>query len=98
MNRRLLDALIGGAALVGTGIVIATAAPKGPVFIAGDQPVTEDQIRKKLLSDSYSNVHIVRQGRYFEATGARDGKTDKIRVDSQTGRLAVDDDDDDDDD
>ncbi len=98
MARRLLDAMIGGTALVGMAIVIATAAPRGAVFIAGDQPVTEDQVRQKLLSDGYSNVQIVRQGRYYEATGAKDGKADKVRVDSRTGRLAVNGDGDDDDD
>lgn len=97
MNRRLLVWTIGGVLLVGvTGELIATAEQsKGPVFIAGDQPVTEDQIRQKLQSEGYSNVQIVRQGRYFEAMGSKDGQTGRITVDSQTGRLQADDDDDD---
>jgi hypothetical protein len=99
MNRRLLVTLIGGTALAAAaGALIATAAPRGGVFIAGDHPVTEDQIREKLLSDGYANIQIVRQGRYFEAIGGKDGKPTKVRVDSQTGRLADNDDDDDDDD
>ena len=98
MNRRLLAALIGGATVIGaTGVWIATAAPtKGPVFIAGDQPVTEEQVRQKLMADGYLNVLILRQGRYFQAMGAKDGKVGKFVVDAQTGRLASDDDDDDD--
>jgi hypothetical protein len=95
MNRRLVVALIGGAALVAaTGILIATAEPRGAVFIAGDQPVTEAKVREKLQSDGYSNIQIIRQGRFFEATRSKDGKTGKILVDARTGRLAVDDDDD----
>jgi hypothetical protein len=96
MNRRLAAALLGGAMLVATtGVLIATAQPRGAVFIQGDQPVTEAQIREKLQSDGYSNIQIVRQGNLFEALGSKDGKTGKVLVDARTGRLADDDDDDD---
>ena len=98
MDRRLLVGAIGGVLLVGAaGVLVATAErSKGPVFIPGDQPVSEDQIRQKLQSEGYSNVQIVRQGGYFEAIGSKDGQTGKVVVDSQTGRLRTDDDDDDD--
>jgi hypothetical protein len=69
---------------------------KGPVFIAGDQPVSEDQVRQKLQSDGWSNVQIVRDGRYFEAMGSKNGQTTKVAVDAQTGRLRTTDDEDDD--
>jgi hypothetical protein len=96
MKRRVVVALIGGTALMGaTGVLIATAQPKGAVFIAGDQPVTEAQVREKLQSQGYSNIQIVRQGRFFEAIGSKDGTTGKVVVDARTGRLADDDDDDD---
>jgi hypothetical protein len=99
MDRRLLMTLIGGIALAAAaGALIATAEPRGAVFIPGDQSVTEDQVRQKLSSDGYSNIQIVRQGRYFEAIGTKDGKPTKVRVDQQTGRLASNDDDGDDDD
>jgi predicted aspartyl protease len=89
-------ALIGGTALVAaTGVLIATAQPRGTVFIAGDQPVTEAQVREKLQSDGYANIQIARQGHFFEATGSKDGKTGKVLVDGRTGRLTDDDDDDD---
>ena len=62
--------------------------------------MTEDQVRQKLQSDGWSNVQIVRDGRYVEAIAAKDGQDCKIVVDSQTGRLRAgeraDDDDDDD--
>ena len=94
MNRRLVVALIGETAVAAaTGVLIATA--QGAVFIAGDQPVTEAQVREKLQSDGYANIQIVRQGRFIEALGSKDGKTGKILVDARTGRLADDDDDDD---
>jgi hypothetical protein len=96
MNRRVIVALVGGTALVAaTGVLIATAQPRGAVFIAGDQPVTEAQVREKLQSEGYSNIQIVRQGRFLEAMGSKDGTTGKVVVDARTGRLAADDDDDD---
>jgi hypothetical protein len=96
MNGRLLIWAMVGIFLVGAmGVLIATAEQsKGAAFIAGDQPVTEDQVRQKLQSEGYSNVQIVRQGQYFEAMGSKDGQTGRVTVDSQTGRLRDDDDDD----
>lgn len=98
MDRRyVIAALIGGmGAVAATGVVIATAESRGPVFIAGDKPVTEEQIRTKLQADGYGDIRVVREGQYFEATGAKDGKLAKLRIDARTGRLAADDDDDDD--
>ena len=100
MNRKLMWALGGsGLLIVATGLVIVMAEPTtGPPFIPGDQPVTEDQVRQKLQADGWSNVQIVRDGRYFEAIASKDGQSTKMMVDSQTGRLraAADDDDDDD--
>lgn len=98
MNRNLKIA-IGGAALLAaaTGLAIVMAEPsRGPAFIAGDQPVSEDQVRQKLQADGWSNVQLVRTGRYFEAIASKDGQNSKIVVDSQTGRLRAGDDDDDD--
>jgi hypothetical protein len=76
---------------------MVTAEPtRGPVFIAGDQPVSEDQVRQKLQSDGWSNVQILREGRYLEAMGSKGGQTVKVAVDAQTGRLRAAEDDDDD--
>ena len=96
MTRRFAAGLVTAAALLAAaGVVIATAQPRGAVFIAGDQPVTETQVRDKLQSQGFTNVQIARQGNYFEAVGSKDGKTGKVVVDARTGRLADDDDDDD---
>ena len=98
MNRRIVAALIGGTALVAaTGLLIATAQPRGAVFIAGDRPVTEVQVREKLQSNGYSNILTIQRGNTIEAMGVKDGQTGKVLVNAQTGRLAGDGDDDDDD-
>jgi hypothetical protein len=98
MNR-LIVGVIGGALLAGgAGLMIAKAQQAGaPAFIAGDRPVTAEQVREKLQTDGWSNIVISRNGRYIEVTGSRDGQAGKMAVDSQTGRLRADADDDDDD-
>jgi hypothetical protein len=96
VDRRWILAAVGLVLLGLAGVAMVTAEPsKGPVFIAGDQPVTEDQVRQKLQSDGWSNVQIVRDGKYFEAIGSKNGETTKVAVDAQTGRLRAEDDDDD---
>ena len=89
--------LLGGGLLLlataGAAMVIAEPS-KGPVFIAGDKPVTEDQVRQRLQSDGWSAVQIVQDGGYFEAMASKNGQTTKLVVDAQTGRLRGDDDDD----
>jgi hypothetical protein len=97
--KRLIAFVIGVALLAGSvGLMIANAqqAP-GPAFIAGDRPVTAEQVREKLQTDGWSNVVISRNGRYIEVSGSRNGEVGKMAVDSQTGRLRTDADDDDDD-
>jgi hypothetical protein len=101
MNQKLMWTIGTGSALLaaGVGFAIVMAEPtEGPVFIAGDKPVTEDQVRQKLQSEGWLNIQIARDGRYLEATGSKDGQTNTVEVDSQTGRLRADNDDDDDDD
>ena len=67
---------------------IATAEESlGPAFIKGGGPVTEDQVRQEMLAEGYSNPQVVREGQYFEAMGTKDGQTQKLVVDLQTGRL-----------
>jgi UDP-N-acetyl-D-mannosaminuronic acid transferase (WecB/TagA/CpsF family) len=67
------------------------------VLIAGDRPVTAEQVMEKLRTDGWSNIVISRNGRYIQVTASRDGQTNTMTVDSQTGRLRADGDDDDDD-
>jgi len=67
------------------------------VLIAGDRSVTAEQVWEKLKSDGWSNIVIARNGRYLRVTAARNGQTETMTVDAQTGRLRAGDDDDDDD-
>lgn len=97
MNRLLIWTVAGACIAGATALAFVTAEPtKGPVFIAGDQPVSEDQVRQKLQSDGWSNVQMTREGRYFEAIASKDGQSRRLEVDSQTGRLRAEAEDDDD--
>ena len=96
-----LPAWILAAALLAVvaGFMIANAQQsQDSVLIAGDRPVTAEQIWEKLRTDGWSNIVISRNGRYIQVTASRDGQTNTMTVDSQTGRLRAGDDDDDDDD
>jgi hypothetical protein len=98
MNR-LIAYTIGAALLVAAaGFMIANAQQSSaPAFIAGDRPVTTEQVREKLQSDGWSNVVLSRNGKYIEVTGSVNGQADKMAVDSETGRLRPNANDDDDD-
>jgi hypothetical protein len=99
MNRAILWTVAGGFIVAATGLAIVMAGPsKGPAFIPGDQPVTEEQVRQKLQSEGWTNIQTVRDGRYIEAIASKDGQNSRVAVDSQTGRLRAAGDDDDDDD
>ena len=95
---RLIVCLIGGALLIGgTSLMIARAQQPESVLIAGNRPVTVEEVEAKLKADGWSNIVVSREGRYMQATGLVNGKVGKIAVDSETGRLRAGDDDDDDD-
>jgi len=98
--KRLLISSISGALAIGAAGLLAVNAqqPRGAVFIPGDRPVTEEQVRAKLNTDGWSEVQIVHEGRYFQVTAAKGGQPEKFAVDDQTGRLRAANDDDDDDD
>jgi len=66
----------------------------GPVFIASNGPVSEDQVRQKMTADGWSNVLIAREGRYFQVMGSKEQETSHFTIDSQTGRLRGGEDDD----
>src|SRR5437762_7170047 len=99
MNRLIIWVLGGALLAPATGFMIANAQQSSaPALIAGDQPVTAEQVRDKLQSDGWSNVVVSRNGRYIEATGSLNGQSRKMAIGSQTGRLRAADGDDDDDD
>ena len=99
MNQTIAWCTAGGVALVAAGaLIVAAPDQRDPAFnfIAGNRPVTEDQVREKLVSDGWTNVQIVLRGRYFMAKASKDDRTDGFAVDSLTGRLRGEDTDDDD--
>jgi hypothetical protein len=94
MNRMLVWSLVGALIGGGVGAAIATAGDdEDEIFIASDRPITTDQVREKLQSDGWMSIQVAEQGRYFEATGTKDGRPRKILVDSLTGHLIDGDDD-----
>ena len=99
MRRVVLWSIAAGGLLVATaGDALVIAAPErnlGPAFIEGNRPVTEEQVRQKLIADGWTNIQVVRRGRLVLAMGSKDGRTDAVAVDASTGRLRIDDDDDD---
>jgi hypothetical protein len=96
--KRVIAWSIAGGVLLAAAAAFVIAAPergKGPIFIEGSRPVTEEQVRQKLVSDGWTNVQVVRRGRLVMAMASKDGRTDAFAIDAFTGRLHVDDDDDD---
>jgi hypothetical protein len=65
----------------------AAEQDSGTAFVKGGGPVTEEQVRQEMLVEGYSNPQILRQGRYFEAMGTKDGQMQKLIIDSWTGQL-----------
>jgi hypothetical protein len=99
MNRAIPWVIAGGALLAAAAAFVVAAPERdpGPVFIEGSRPVTEDQVRQKLVSDGWSGVQVLRRGRIVLAMGSKEGRTEAFAVDALTGRLHKTDDDDDDD-
>jgi hypothetical protein len=64
------------------------------VFIAGDRPVSAEEVEAKLKSDGWSNIVISSDGKYLQVSGQLNGKANNIAIDSQTGHLRAGDDDD----
>jgi hypothetical protein len=90
MNQRILCLIAVAMTIAGADLTIAKAQQaSGPVFIAGDRPVTVEQVETKLKLDGWSNFLIVRSGQYFRVNGLLKGQAGKIEIDSQTGRLLV---------
>ena len=95
MLSRVITWVIGTAVLVAivTAVDLAKEREDGPVFIDGSGPITEDQVRQKMVADGWTDVLVSREGPYFQVMGSKDQQTAHIVVDSRTGRLRGDDDD-----
>ena len=97
MNRIFASLIAGALMIAGAGFMIARAAQSSSVFIAGDRPVSAEEVEAKLKSDGWSNIVISNEGKYLRVSGLLNGKSSNIAIDSQTGRLHTGDDDGDDD-
>jgi hypothetical protein len=88
MNQLLLGTIT---AVVLVGLVSTAAVMSeregGAQFIAGNGPVSEDQIKQKLASEGWSNVQIAREGQVFHVLASKDQQTRHIAIDSRNGRL-----------
>jgi hypothetical protein len=96
MNRAVPWTIGGGVLLVAwAALLIMLPERNNPAFdfIAGNRPVTEDQVRQKLISDGWTDVQVVLRGRFFLATASKGGEPGTFSVDSLTGRLRGEDDD-----
>ena len=82
MSNRVLMGVIAAAVLVAIVTVIDFAKERkdGPVFIAGNGPITEDQVRQKMIADGWTNVLINREGRYFQVMGSKEQQTAHLVV------------------
>ena len=55
MNGTLAGGLVIGAA---RAMIAMAEQPEGPTLIAGEQPVTEEQVRQKLESSGWSDARV----------------------------------------
>ena len=92
MSRLLIAGLIGDLLGAGLGVLVAADEGEGSIFNASDQPITTGQVREMLQLQGWLNIQITEQGRYFEATGTKGGRSRKMMIDSLTGQLMEDDD------
>jgi hypothetical protein len=98
MNRlHTLATALGMVAVAGSLMLAKAQQKERPALIAGDRPVSAEQVMAKLKSDGWSDIVILPNGKYLQVSGTRDGQARTLAVDSETGRLGRDDYDDDDD-
>ena len=87
MDRPFLTVVIGAALVAAVAVAVTVTQWREPAFVAGDQPVTAEQVLRSLQTHGYSDVQVARQGNFFQGTGSKNGKTAKVVVDARTGRL-----------
>jgi hypothetical protein len=89
VSRLYTLATAAGIVSVAGSLMLAKAQQRErPALIAGDRPVSVEQVTAKLKSDG---CVILPNGRYLQVTGTRDGQARTLAVDAETGRLGPDD-------
>ena len=92
MNRVLLWSLVG--ALLGGGLAALIATydeAEGQMVIAGDLPLSEDQVRGQLATRGWADLNLTHDERYIEVSGTTSGRAAHMTVDSLTGKIISDD-------
>jgi hypothetical protein len=69
-----------GVLLVVAAVVIADfdliwERREGPVFIASNGPISEEEFRQKLTTEGWTNVLIKQEGRYYQIVGRKGQQT-----------------------
>ena len=96
MNPVIVWTLIG--ALLGGGLAALIAVydrSEAQNTIAGDLPLTEDQVRTQLTARGWGDLMLSHDSRYIEITGKALGHATHMTVDSLTGKILNEDSDDD---
>jgi hypothetical protein len=86
------------AILLAGSLGVALAAENDVIRTVQAAPMTDTQIQQKLESEGYTNVQITgHEKTQIDATATKNGATQKLSVDAQTGNVAAGTDTDDDD-
>jgi hypothetical protein len=71
------------------GVVLLAGSP-GLVFAASDK-MTDAEIQQKLKADGYTNVQITEHDKdHIDVKATKNGKTEKLAVNPQTGAVMPD--------
>ncbi len=83
---------------LGVALAAENGTRAGSIMTVQTTPMTDAQIQQKLQSGGYSNVQITGHDKnQIDVTATKDGATQKLTVNSQTGASTADTDKDDDD-
>lgn len=95
---RFSTAALGGLLMAGSsGLALAAGGISAPGSATTVQatPMTNAQIQQKLQSEGYTNVQVTKHDKsHIDVTATKNGKTEKLAVNPQTGALTSDSDDD----
>jgi hypothetical protein len=92
MSRLLIWSFVG--ALLGGGLAALIATydeAEGQMVIAGDLPLSEEQVRGQLAARGWADLTLAHDERYIEVTGNASGRAAHMTVDSLTGKIICDD-------
>jgi hypothetical protein len=98
MKRLFLAVTISSFVAVGAASIYAAGDSSSARLIPGNGPITEQQIRDKLIADGFSNIQITSARDTFQTNAVRNGRALRLAIDAQTGTVVQSRDDDDDDD